>query len=61
LISDSSGKVIHIENSGLMHLVDSVGQARYFALTTINVRKNSSYIHKSFAVDKLLVVVAPKQ
>ena len=36
------------------------GQARYFAIRPINVHENSSYINKSFAVDKLLAVAAPK-
>ena len=35
-------------------------QARYFALTTIDVRENSSYTDKSFAVDKLLAATATK-
>ena len=32
------------------------GQARYFAFTTTDVRENSSYINKSFAIDKLLAL-----
>jgi len=38
------------------------GQARYFAIRPINVHENSSYVNKSFAVDKLLVAAAaPKR
>ena len=39
-----------------MHLVVK----QDFVLTTIDVHENSSYINKSFAVDKLLAAVVPK-
>ena len=58
--------MIHIEKSEYVIFeekqVDAFGgQARYFALITIDMGENTSYINKSFAVDKLLTAAAPKQ
>jgi len=65
LIPDSRDKVIHIETSKYVIFKEKEvgalgGQARYFALRPINVHENSSYVNKSFAVDKLLAAAAPK-
>ena len=57
--------VTHIEKSKYVTFteeqVSALGsQARYFASTTTDVHESSSYINKSFAVDKLFVVAVPK-
>ena len=59
MIPDSRDKVIHVKNSEYVIFKEKqvgafCGQARYFALRTIDVHENSSYVNKSFAVDKLL-------
>jgi len=56
LIPDSREMLIHIEKSEYDIVIFKEkevgalgGQARYFALTTVDMRENSSYINKSFA------------